>query len=108
MKSAEYNKAKINPFAVTRDVRAFDKETNNLYKTVSIIAKRSNQIAQELKEEFHERAQEFATVNDTLDEMYENKEQIELARYFEQLPKPTLLAVHEFEHGQVFFKDTEK
>ncbi|MBP1673714.1 MAG: hypothetical protein H6Q25_1529 [Bacteroidetes bacterium] len=108
MKSAEYNKAKINPFAVTRDVRKFDKDTNNLYKTITIVAKRSNQIAQELKEEFHERAQEFATVNDTLDEMYENKEQIELARYFEQLPKPTLLAIHEFENGQVFFKDTEK
>jgi hypothetical protein len=108
MKSAEYNKAKINPVAVTRDLRNFDKETGNLYKTVTILSKRSNQIAQDLKEEFHERAQEFASINDTLDEMYENKEQIELARYFEQLPKPTLLAVHEFENGQVFFKDTEK
>ena len=108
MKSAEYNKAKINPFAVTRDVRKFDKDTNNLYKTITMVAKRSNQIAQELKEEFHERAQEFAPVNDVLDEVYENKEQIELARYFEQLPKPTLLAIHEFEHGQIFFKEPEK
>lgn len=108
MKSAEYNKAKINPFAVTRDVRAFDKDTDNLYKTVTILSKRANQIAIDLKEEFQERAQEFTPVNDVLDEVYENKEQIELARYFEQLPKPTLLAIHEFEHGQIFFKDTEK
>lgn len=108
MKSAEYNKAKINPFAVTRDLRSFDKETNNLYKTVTILSKRSNQIAIDLKEEFHERAQEFAPIAEVLDEMYENKEQIELARYFEQLPKATLLAIHEFENGQVFFKDPEK
>ena len=91
MKSAEYNKAKINPFAVTRDVRTFDKDTDNLYKTVTILSKRANQIA-----------------IDVLDEVYENKEQIELARYFEQLPKPTLLAIHEFEHGQIFFKEPEK
>ncbi|MDX9892329.1 MAG: DNA-directed RNA polymerase subunit omega [Bacteroidales bacterium] len=108
MKSADYSKARINPFAVTRDVRSFDKDTGNLYKTITILSKRSNQIAIDLKEEFHERAQEFTPVVDILDEMYENKEQIELARYFEQLPKPTILAIHEFENGQVFFKDTEK
>lgn len=108
MKSAEYNKAKINPFAVTRDLRNFDKETDNLYKTVAILSKRSNQIAIDLKEEFQERAQEFTPVVDNLDEIYENKEQIELARYFELLPKPTLLAIHEFEHDQIFFKDPEK
>ena len=108
MKSAEYNKAKINPFAVTRDLRSFDKETGNLYKTVSILSKRSNQIAIDLKEEFTERAQEFIPVNDNLDEIYENKEQIELARYFELLPKPTLLAIHEFENDQIFYRDPEK
>lgn len=108
MKSAEYNKAKVSPYALTRDLRNFDKETGNIYKTVSIISKRSNQIALELKEEFQERAQEFIPVVDNLEEVYENKEQIELARYFELVPKATLLAINEFENDQIFYKDPEK
>ncbi len=108
MKSTDYKKLKIDHYAVTRNPSDFDKETGNIYKTVAILSKRSNQIALELKEEFVERSQEFNTVTDTLEEVFENREQIELAKYFEQLPKPTLLAVSEFENGQIYFKDPEK
>jgi len=108
MKSAEYKKLKVSPFAVTRNLKEFDKETDNIYETVSILSKRANQIASELKEEFVERSQEFHSVADSLEEILENREQIELAKYFEQLPKPTLLAVNEFENEQIYYRNPEK
>ena len=105
MKSLDYKKLKIDNSAITRNVNNFDAETGNIYKTVGILSKRANQISVELKEEFIERSQEFNTVNDSLEEFSENREQIELAKYFEQLPKPSILAIHEFEKKQVYFKD---
>jgi len=108
MKSADYKKLKINPFAVTRNLKDFDKETDNIYETVSILSKRANQIAIDLKEEFVERSQEFHSSTDSLEEIFENREQIELAKYFEQLAKPTLLSVNEFENGQIYYRNPEK
>ncbi|MEG2071466.1 MAG: DNA-directed RNA polymerase subunit omega [Bacteroidales bacterium] len=107
MKSADYKKLKIDNFAATRNLREFDKDTDNIYETVAIISKRANQISLELKDEFHEKSQEFSNVTDTLEEVFENREQIELAKYFEQLPKPTLLAINEFENGQIYYRDPE-
>lgn len=105
MKSTDYKKLKIDHFAITRNPSNFDRETGNIYKSVALLSKRANQIAMELKDEFNERSQEFNTVADTLEEVFENREQIELAKYFEQLPKPTLLAIHEFENNQIYYKD---
>ena len=109
MKANDYTKTKINPFAVTRDLREFDKDTGNIYETVAILSKRANQIASELKEDFQEHVKDFAThhVSDVFEENQENKEQIELARFYEQLPKPAVLAISEFEHNEIYFKSPE-
>ena len=105
MKTTDYTKSKIDPFATTRDLRKFDVETDNIYETVAILSKRANQIAVEFKEEFHERASEIISNSNSMDEVFENREQIELARYFEQLPKPAILAIHEFENGEIAYRD---
>jgi DNA-directed RNA polymerase subunit K/omega len=95
-------------------LREFDKETGNIYESVAILSKRANQIAVELKEDFQERAKDFASHNhnnnnqDVFEETNENKEQVELARFYEQLPKPAVLAIHEFEHKEIHFKSPEK
>jgi len=111
MKANEYNKTKINSFAVTRDLREFDKETGNIYETIAILSKRANQIATELKEDFQDRSKDFATHNssqDVFEENQENKEQIDLARFFEQLPKPAVMAIHEFEKKEIYYNKPEK
>ena len=110
MKANEYTKTKMNPFAITRDLRAFDKETGNIYETVAILSKRANQIASEFKEDFQERARDFAShyAHDAFEENMENREQVELARFFEQLPKPTIMAINEFERHEIHYKLPEK
>jgi len=110
MKANEYAKTKMNPFAITRDLREFDKDTGNIYETVAILSKRANQIASELKEDFQERVKDFAThyVNDVFEENQENKEQVEFARFYEQLPKPVIMAVHEFENNEIYYKHPEQ
>ncbi|MBR5720635.1 MAG: DNA-directed RNA polymerase subunit omega [Bacteroidales bacterium] len=99
----DYKKYRIGKEAITRNLNDFDKETGNIYKTVVILSKRADQINQEMKEELHQKIQEFQTTNDTLEEVFENREQIELAKYYEQLPKPTLMAIHEFEEGDLVY-----
>jgi DNA-directed RNA polymerase subunit K/omega len=107
MKSLDYKKLKISNSAITRNVNNFDEETGNIYKTVSVLSKRANQISAELKEEFVEKSRDFHSASDSLEEFSENREQIEVARFFEQLPKPSILAIHEFEKGQIYYKDPE-
>ena len=80
-------------------------ETGNLYESVAIIAKRANQISVQIKEDLSKKLAEFASYNDSLDEVFENREQIEISRYYEKLPKPTLLATQEFIEGKVYFRD---
>jgi len=110
MKANDYTKVKMNPFAITRDLREFDKETGNIYKTVAILSKRANQIATEFKEEFHDRMKDFTShfSHDAFEENHENREQTELARFYEQIPKPVILAIHEFENHEIYFKSPEK
>jgi len=106
MKANEYTKVKINPYAITRDLREFDKETNNIYQTVAILSKRANQIATEFKEDFQDRVKDFVShyVHDVFEDGFENKEQTELSRYYEQIPKPAILAIHEFENKEIHYK----
>ena len=110
MKANEYSKTKINPFSITRDLREFNKDTGNIYETVSILSKRANQISTELKEDFQERVKDFAShyTQDVYDDTHENKEQSEFARFFEHLPKPAILAIHEFENNEIYYKSPEK
>ncbi len=107
MKAADYKKLKIDLFAKTKDIRQYDKETGNFYKSIVIMSKRADQIAADLKQEFQETSLQYSSNSDTLEEVFENREQIELSKFYEQLPKPTQLALYEFENSQVYFKDPD-
>ena len=89
---------------ITRNMADFAKETGNVYESIAIISKRANQISVKLKEELNSKLAEFATTVDNLEEVFENREQIEISKYYERLPKPTNLAVEEFVEGKVFFR----
>lgn len=93
---------------VSRDTRALDEKTGNLYESVAIISKRANQIAAQMKEELNSKLEEFASETDNLEEIFENREQIEISKYYESLPKPTLLATEEFMNDKVYFRNPNK
>ena len=104
----DYKKIKTETTAVTRHKDKFYEQTGNIYETVVVLSKRANQIAQELKQELDKKIEEFASSNDNLEEVFENREQIEIAKYYERLPKPTLLAIHEFLNGQIYIRNPHK
>lgn len=89
---------------ITRSMADLWQETGNAYESVMIIAKRANQIAQAKKQELAQRMQEFASYADTLDEVFENREQIELSRFYERMPKSTLIATEEFMAGDLYYR----
>ena len=93
---------------ITRDVRQLDEKTGNIYESLVIIAKRANQISNNLKEELNGKLSEFASSNDNLEEIFENREQIEISKHYERLPKPTLIAVDEFLNDKVYFRNPSK
>ena len=90
---------------VTRKLVDLDKETGNIYESINIIARRANQISSELKSELTRKLADFSSTSDSLEETFENREQIEISRYYERLPKPTLVATEEFLEGQVYFRE---
>lgn len=90
---------------VTRKLTDIDAPTGNVYESVTIIAKRANQIATELKQELNRKLQDFSSSTDSLEETFENREQIEISKYYERIPKPTLIATEEFLAGEVVFKE---
>lgn len=104
----DYKKSTAPTNTVTRNVMELCDETGNIYESVAIIAKRANQISAEIKGELSKKLQEFASVSDSLDEMFENREQIEISRFYEKLPKPTLMATEEFVEGKVYFRNPSK
>ncbi len=104
----DYKKVKTNTEAITRTIRDFDDPTGNIYESIAIISKRANQISLEMNEELSKKIQEFATTQDNLEEIFENREQIEVARFYERLPKPTLIAVQEFMDRNTYFRNPEK
>lgn len=104
----DYKKTNAPLNTVTRDMMDLCKDTGNVYETVSIIAKRSNQIAGEMKHDLDKKLQEFASLNDNLEEVTENREQIEISRYYEKLPKPTLIATQEYIEGKIHFRNPTK
>lgn len=93
---------------ITRDVRELDKTTGNIYESIVIISKRANQIANNLKEELHGKLAEFASSNDNLEEVFENREQIEISKHYERMPKPSLIAVDEFLHNKIYYRNPSK
>lgn len=106
----DYKKTNAPTNTVTRDVIKLAEDTGNVYETVCIIAKRANQIAREMKEELDNKLQEFATSSDkdNMEEENENREQIEVSRYYEKLPKPTLIATQEYIDGRIYHRNPEK
>lgn len=101
----DYKKSNAPVNTTTRNIMDLCEETGNIYESVAIIAKRSNQIAAEIKQDLNKKLTEFASYNDSLEEVFENREQIEISRYYEKLPKPTLLATQEFIEGNVYYRD---
>ncbi len=92
---------------VTYDKNVIEQPTGNIYEAITIIAKRASQINSEIKKELSEKLDDFATYNDSLEEVFENKEQIEVSRFYERLPKPQAIAVEEWIEGKVYYRDTK-
>jgi len=90
---------------VTRDMNALCEPVGNVYETVRIIAMRANQINNDMKHELDKKLADFASTTDNLEEVFDNREQVEISRYYEQLPKPTLQAIKEFEDNQIYWKN---
>lgn len=104
----DYKKTNAPTNTVTRNLMELCEDTGNIYETVAIIGKRANQIAVEMKNDLSKKLQEFASYNDNLGEVFENREQIEISRYYEKLPKPTLIATQEYIEGKVYYRNPAK
>ncbi|MBS9767037.1 MAG: DNA-directed RNA polymerase subunit omega [Flavobacteriaceae bacterium] len=100
-------KIKAASTTVTYDRTKIEEPTGNIYESISILAKRAEQINGNLKRELKEKLDEFATNNEGLEEIFENKEQIEVSKFYESLPKPTAIAVKEWLEGKVYFRNPE-
>lgn len=104
----DLKKIKAPTNTITRDMMSFSKETGNVYESVMIVAKRANQISKEIKEDIDKKIQEFAAYSDELQEVFENKEQIEISKFYEKLPKPSLIAASEFEDKKLYYRNKNK
>ncbi|MCQ2244144.1 MAG: DNA-directed RNA polymerase subunit omega [Bacteroidaceae bacterium] len=104
----DYKKVKAPTNTVTRDINEIAAPTGNIYESVAIIAKRANQISVDMKKEIKAKLEEFSAYSESLDEVYENREQIEISRFYEKLPKPTLIASQEFSDNQTYWRDPKK
>lgn len=104
----DFKKTNAPANTITRDLVDFVKDTGNIYESVAIIGKRSNQISVEIKEELKQKLEEFSTSTDSLEEVFENREQIEISRYYERLPKPTLIATQEFLDDRIYYRNPAK
>jgi len=104
----DYKKTLAPDNTVTRDMIKLGEETGNVYETVRIIGKRANEIAVEIKQDLAKKLQEFSSSADSLEEIFENREQIEISRYFERLPKPTLIAAQEYLDHEIYYRNPAK
>ena len=103
----DYKETKAPLSTITYDKNEIEAPTEDIYEAISIIAKRANQINSDIKNELVEKLEEFATYNDSLEEVFENKEQIEVSKFYERLPKPTAMAVEEWLQGKVYHRTPE-
>jgi len=100
----DYKKTTADLTTTTRDLRDLDNKTGNIYESIAIISKRARQISSDLKWEIQRKLEEFAVSTDTIEEVQENKEQIEISKFYERLPKPTTTALEEFLEGKVMYR----
>ncbi|MDR0815740.1 MAG: DNA-directed RNA polymerase subunit omega [Bacteroidales bacterium] len=103
--TADSKKSKAPVTTITRNLDQLYGPTGNIYETVAIVAKRANQISVETKQELSHKLEEFANVTDNLEEVFENREQIEISRFYEKLPKPTLTALQEYLDHEVYYRN---
>ncbi len=103
----DYKKSKASSTTVTRNLDNLEKETGNIYESVMICAKRANQIGIEIKEELNRKLEEFAYYTDNLEEVFENREQIEISKFYERMPKQTLIALDEFENEKIYIRKVD-
>lgn len=104
----DYRKSNAPVTTVTRDFDKITKNTGNIYETVVIVSRRSNQIAVEMKQELNKKLEEFASYSDNLEEVFENREQIEISKFYERLPKATLIALQELAEDKIFHRNPDK
>ncbi|MCS5491591.1 DNA-directed RNA polymerase subunit omega [Algoriphagus limi] len=98
----------VNPSIITRDLDKVSEPTENIYESIHIVGQRAKQISNNLKEELNNKLSEFASTVDNLEEVFENKEQIEISKFYERMPKPTSLAMEEFMEGKVYYRYPEE
>jgi DNA-directed RNA polymerase subunit K/omega len=106
MNDLKNSKAPVSTVTINRN--EFDAKTNNIYEAISIASKRAVQINSEIKKELLEKLEEFATYSDSLEEVFENKEQIEVSKFYEKLPKPHAMAITEWLEDKIYYRNTEK
>jgi DNA-directed RNA polymerase subunit K/omega len=104
----DYKKSKAPSTTITRDLNKLDIHTGNVYETVVIVGKRANQISVEMKQELNRKLEEFAYYTDNLEEVFENREQIEISKFYERLPKPSLIALQEFDDNEIYYRNPAK
>ncbi len=104
----DYKKTSAPNSTVSRNIVDLAEQTGNIYETVAVVAKRSNQISVEIKEELSNKLNEFASYTDNLEEIFENREQIEISKFYEKLPKPALIALEEYIHEQIYYRNPLK
>ena len=104
----DYRKIAANTNTETRDVMKLSEPVGNVYEMVRIIIKRANQLSIEMKRDLDTKLQEFASYSDNLEEVFENHEQIEISRFYEKLPKPSLMAIEEWKEGEIFYRNPAK
>lgn len=103
--AVDYKKSNAASTTVTRDIKNLYEPTGNLYESLVVVSRRANQISKELKEELTSKLAEFASATDNLEEVFENREQIEISRFYEKLPKPSSLAIQEFTEDRVYHRN---
>ncbi len=104
----EEKKKRISNTAITRNTAEFSQQTDNIYETVAMLTKRANQIAADEKRELRKKIDEFASHNEGMDDYYENREQVEVVRHYEQMPKPTLEATEEYLDHDLYYRNPAK
>lgn len=98
----------LDPNVRARDVHKMSSETENIYETLAIISKRARQLSVDLKHELNNKLEEFAVSSDTIEEITENKEQIEISKFYERLPNPVIIATEEYNNGELYHRYNEK
>jgi DNA-directed RNA polymerase subunit K/omega len=104
----DFKKMNVPSTTITRDINLIGEKVGNIYEAVVIISKRANQISVEIKSELEKKLQEFSAMGDNIEEVFENREQIEISRYYEKLPKPTLIAIEEFLEDKIYYRNPIK